>query len=401
MAEIMQGNATDAQVRSRRHAAARSRCRLALTRWRLAQIGGFLVALGPTDDPDVVGACAATMTDHAQQIKVDGISVDIVGTGGDGLVSSTTFLRLELPSLRCALPALTRAACLMRQDTFNCSTACSFFVAACGTKVSKHGNRSASGNVGSADFLEGLGANIMLDADKVLATIDGCGFGFLFAQKFHPAMRFVMPARKVRPPDRPPAHLRRLSYPRLTALTLRLQQQLGVPTVFNVLGPLTNPCRPTAQLIGVGKPHLAPLYAKIFASRDSKTMIVHSSEGLDEISIAAPTTAWICEGGKIREEQVTPADFGLPTHSLDLLQGGTVEERCGWFTQIIDPALTDDQRGPKVCAIRDFCIINAAAALWVAGVAADYKAATAMIQEAIAGGKAKDTVAKYVEISKS
>ena len=87
--------------------------------------------------------------------------------------------------------------------------------------------------------------------------------------------------------------------------------------------------------------------------------------------------------------------------SLDLLQGGTVEERCGWFTQIIDPALTDDQRGPKVCAIRDFCIINAAAALWVAGVAADYKAATAMIQEAIAGGKAKDTVAKYVEISKS
>ena len=104
MAEIMQGNATDAQVRSRRHAAARSRCRLALTRWRLAQIGGFLVALGPTDDPDVVGACAATMTDHAQQIKVDGISVDIVGTGGDGLVSSTTFLHLELPyaSLRCA-----------------------------------------------------------------------------------------------------------------------------------------------------------------------------------------------------------------------------------------------------------------------------------------------------------
>jgi anthranilate phosphoribosyltransferase len=246
-------------------------------------------------------------------------------------------------------------------------------VASCGLKVSKHGNRSASGNVGSADFLEGLGANIMLDADKVLETINGCNFGFLFAQKFHPAMRFVMPARK----------------------------QLGVPTVFNVLGPLTNPCKPSAQLIGVGKPHLAPLYAEIFAARSGKTMIVHSSEGLDEISIAAPTTAWICEDGNIREEQVSPADFGLPTHNLDLVQGGTVAERCGWFAQILDETLTDEQRGPQVCAIRDYCIINAAAALWVAGVCEDYKSATAMIQGKLADGSAKATVAKYVEISNS
>ena len=237
-------------------------------------------------------------------------------------------------------------------------------MASCGLKVSKHGNRSASGNVGSADFLEGLGANIMLDADKVLETINGCNFGFLFAQKFHPAMRFVMPARK----------------------------QLGVPTVFNVLGPLTNPCKPSAQLIGVGKPHLAPLYAEIFAARSGKTMIVHSSEGLDEISIAAPTTAWICEDGNIREEQVSPADFGLPTHNLDLVQGGTVAERCGWFAQILDETLTDEQRGPQVCAIRDYCIINAAAALWVAGVCEDYKSATAMIQGKLADGSAKAIV---------
>jgi anthranilate phosphoribosyltransferase len=235
------------------------------------------------------------------------------------------------------------------------------------------GNRSASGNVGSADFLEGLGANIMLDGDKVLETINGCNFGFLFAQKFHPAMRHVMPARK----------------------------QLGCPTVFNVLGPLTNPCRPSAQLIGVGKPHLAPLYAAIFSARPGKTMIVHSSEGLDEISIAAPTHAWICEGGKIREETVTPADFGLPVHDLLLVQGGTVAERCAWYAQILDDSLTDEARGPQVCAIRDYCIINAAAALWVAGVAPDYKAATAMIQEKLADGTAKATVAKYVEISNS
>jgi len=186
MAEIMAGNATD------------------------AQIGGWLVALRAfPDDPTVVGACASTMTDFAQKISVDGASVDIVGTGGDG------------------------------KDTFNCSTCCSFMVAACGLKVSKHGNRSASGNVGSADVLEGLGANIMLDADKVLSCIQGCGFGFLFAQKFHPAMRYVMPARK----------------------------QLGIRTVFNALGPLTNPCRPTAQLIGVGILSMAPLYAAIFAAR--------------------------------------------------------------------------------------------------------------------------------------
>ncbi len=275
--------------------------------------------------------------------------------------------------LRHAPPAHGACTSTAWQDTFNCSTACSLFVAACGLKVSKHGNRSASGNVGSADFLEGLGANIMLDADKVLATINGCNFGFLFAQKFHPAMRFVMPARK----------------------------QLGVPTVFNVLGPLTNPCRPSAQLIGVGKPHLAPLYAEIFAGRKGKTMIVHSSEGLDEISIAASTHAWICEDGAIREEEVTPADFGLPVHSLDLVQGGTVAERCAWFSQIIDNSLNDEQRGPQVCAIRDYCIINAAAALWVAGVAEDYKSATAMIQAKLADGTAKATVAKYVEISNS
>jgi anthranilate phosphoribosyltransferase len=194
-----------------------------------AQIGGWLVALRSfPDDPAVVGACAETMTNYAQKISLgEGVaSVDIVGTGGDGM------------------------------DTFNCSTACSFMVAACGLKVSKHGNRSASGNVGSADLLEGLGANIMLDADKVLSCIEGSGFGFLFAQKFHPAMRYVMPARK----------------------------QLGVRTVFNMLGPLTNPCRPTAQLIGVGVESMAPLYASIFAARGGKTMIVHSTDGLDEIS---------------------------------------------------------------------------------------------------------------------
>lgn len=195
----------------------------------VVQIGGWLIALRAfPDDPAVVGACAETMTNYAQKISLgEGVpSVDIVGTGGDGM------------------------------DTFNCSTACSFIVAACGLKVSKHGNRSASGNVGSADLLEGLGANIMLDADKVLNCIEGSGFGFLFAQKFHPAMRYVMPARK----------------------------QLGVRTVFNMLGPLTNPCRPTSQLIGVGVESMAPLYASIFAARGGKTMIVHSTDGLDEIS---------------------------------------------------------------------------------------------------------------------
>jgi anthranilate phosphoribosyltransferase len=186
-----------------------------------SQMGAFLIALQMQPiDPEVLKECAAAMVMFANPCKVKDplTTMDIVGTGGDGL------------------------------DTFNVSTAAGIVLAAAGIKCAKHGNRSASGSVGSADFLEALGCNIKLDGVQVATAVDECGFGFLFAQVFHPAMRHVAPARK----------------------------EVGVRTIFNLLGPLTNPAAPKLQVTGVGKKELGPLFAELFKLNGAKrAMIVH------------------------------------------------------------------------------------------------------------------------------
>jgi anthranilate phosphoribosyltransferase len=256
------------------------------------------------------------------KVKAPAETMDIVGTGGDGL------------------------------DTFNVSTAAGMVLAASGVKCAKHGNRSASGSVGSADFLEALGCNIMLNGEQVATAVDECGFGFLFAQMFHPAMKHVGPARK----------------------------EIGVRTVFNLLGPLTNPAAPGLQVIGVGKKELGPLFAELFKLKGAKrAMIVHSSEGLDEISPAAKTHVWLLDDGKISEKEISPADFGLDAHKLEDVQGGSAADRATIFREVVKGGDPSASETAQVGAIRDYIIINAASAIYLAGKAKDFKVFSAKL----------------------
>jgi len=311
-----------------------------------AQTGSFLSSLQTRPlDPTILRSCAEGMVSFAQDCPVPDKEtlVDIVGTGGDGL------------------------------DTFNVSTAAGIVLAACGVRCAKHGNRSASGAVGSADFLEALGCRIMLNGEQVAEAVAKCGFGFLFAQVFHPSMKNVAAARK----------------------------ELGVRTVFNLLGPLTNPAKPGLQVIGVGKKEIGRLFAELFKIKGAKiAMIVHSSEGLDEISPAAPTHVWLLKDGEITEKEISPADFGLPAHDLALIQGGTAGERAGMFREIIAGGKKRKLEGAHA-AVTDYIVANAAAALFVAGKAPDLKAAAVIAREAIDSGAAKKVLDAYVEITNS
>jgi anthranilate phosphoribosyltransferase len=296
-----------------------------------AQTGAFLTSLQrQVLDPEVLRACAEAMLSFASPCKVKSKQdlMDIVGTGGDGL------------------------------DSFNVSTAAGIVLAASGIKCAKHGNRSASGSVGSADFLEALGCNIKLDGDQVAEAIDECGFGFLFAQMFHPAMEHVAAARK----------------------------EVGGWTIFNLLGPLTNPAEPELQVIGVGKKELGMLFAEMFKAKGAKkAIIVHSSEGLDEISPSSTTFAWILDCGEITEKELSPADFGLEAHALELVTGGSAGDRATIFREILhsgkkrehDNALVRKalRNSASHLAIKDYIIINAAPAIFLAGKAKDLKSA--------------------------
>jgi len=298
-----------------------------------AQIGAFLAALRVRgESPDVVAACARVMQAHAEPVPVEDV-IDICGTGGDG------------------------------QDTFNVSTAAGIVVAAAGVRVAKHGNRAASSKCGSADLLEALGARIDLGGEEVAAVIESCGFGFLFAQRFHPAMRHVGGPRR----------------------------ELGIRTVFNMLGPLTNPARPRAQLAGVGARHLAPLMAEAFALRGmERAMVVHSDDGLDEISPAATTRAWVVIGGEIEECEIAPEAFGVTRHPLEAVLGGDAAHNAGQLQAVLDGA-----EGP----VTDFVLMNAGAALFTAGAAPDFAAGTALAREAIASGKARETLDTYIVLT--
>ncbi len=298
-----------------------------------AQIGAFLAGMRQYGEtPEVVAACWAVMERHAEPIAAGNV-VDLCGTGGDGA------------------------------DTFNVSTAAAFVVAGAGARVAKHGNRAASSRCGSADLLEALGARIDLGGEAVAKVIEGCGFGFLFAQRFHPAMRHVGGPRR----------------------------ELGIRTIFNVLGPISNPAQPRAQLTGVGSAQLGPLFAEAFRIRGlDRAVVVHSADGLDEISPAAPTHAWILEGGALREEELTPDTFGVEGCSIEEVAGGEAEENVETLRAVLA-----GQGG----AVTDFVTLNAAAGCWAAGLADSFAEGAALARESIASGKARDVAESYVRLT--
>ncbi len=297
------------------------------------QIGAFLAGLRHHGETaDVLAACLRVLQSHAEPVPVQDV-VDLCGTGGDGA------------------------------DTFNVSTAAGFVVAASGVRVAKHGNRAASSKCGSADLLEAMGARLDLTGAQAAKVIEECGFCFLFAQRFHPAMRHVGPVRR----------------------------EIGIRTVFNVIGPLSNPANPRAQLVGVGAKYLGPLVAEVLALRGMPTaMVVHSAEGLDEISPAGQSTAWVVDHGKVTERILRPADFGIPEHPIKEILGGDAAQNKATLISVMN--------GDKT-PVADFVVMNAAAALHVAGVAADFKIGTTMARLAISSGRARQVMEQYIALS--
>lgn len=316
MSEIMQGEATD------------------------AQIGAFITALrikGETTE-EITGA-ARVMREKATRIRVNNgavnidreeINVDLetildtCGTGGDGT------------------------------NTFNVSTTTAFVVAGGGVTVAKHGNRSVSSQCGSADVLAALGVNLDVTPDVVENCIRAIGIGFLYAPKLHGAMKYAIGPRR----------------------------EIGIRTVFNVLGPLTNPAGANVQVLGVYDPALTPVLAEVLRNLGSRSaFVVHGEGSFDEISITGPTQVSELRDGKVTTYQITPEDFGLTRAALSDIRGGDPQQNAAIVREILD-----GQKGPK----RDMVLLNGAAAFRVADRVPDIKAGIAMAEESIDSGKARE-----------
>jgi anthranilate phosphoribosyltransferase len=257
----------------------------------------FLLSLkAKGETPEEIGALVSQMYRYASPISITERAVDTVGTGGDGA------------------------------NTINISTTAAIIAAAAGVKVIKHGNRAATSKSGSADLLESLGININLDGKGVETTFAQLGIGFCFAPIFHPAMRFAAAARK----------------------------ELGVPTVFNILGPLANPAQPKAAAIGVASKDMLPVMAQVLADKGVDGFVFRGDDGIDEITLATTTTVLTLRGGKITSEQFDPTDLQIARAPISDLRGGDSSHNAG-----ITSAIFDGERG----APRDAVLLNAAAAI--------------------------------------
>jgi anthranilate phosphoribosyltransferase len=299
-----------------------------------AQIGALLAALavrGETED-EVVGF-ARTMRARAVPLRARG-AIDTCGTGGDGA------------------------------GTFNISTVASLVVAACGVPVAKHGNRSASGSCGSADVLEALGLRIDAPVATVQRSLDEAGWAFLFAPGFHAATRHAVGPRK----------------------------ELGVRTAFNLLGPLTNPALPEAQIVGVPRPELAGFVARCLQRLGVRRAWVAHGAGLDELSLCGETTVVAFDESGLRSFTLTPAEAGLAPCGAEALRGGDAAASAAIVEEVLKGG-----RGPR----RDVVVLNAAAALVVAGRAASLKDGAALAAESIDAGRAARLLDRVREISRS
>jgi anthranilate phosphoribosyltransferase len=250
-----------------------------------------------------------------------------------------------------------------RSGTFNISTAAALVLAACGLRVAKHGNRSVSSLCGSADVLEALGVNVTAPPPVVEQCLQEIGVAFFFAPTFHPAMRHAAPARK----------------------------DLGVRTAFNLLGPLTNPARAARQIVGVPRPELTELLARALLLLGSKrAWVVHGADGLDELSTTGYTKVSECRDGTVQTFYVHPSEYGLTKSSLDALRGGDAARNAQLVREVLDGV-----EGPP----RDVVLLNAGAALFIAGQAPSVKAGIATAADAIDSGKARAVLSRLVECS--
>ena len=297
-----------------------------------AQIGGFLIGLRMKGETvDEISAAAKVMRELATRVEVDTDRlVDTAGTGGDS------------------------------SGSFNISTASALVAAAAGARVAKHGNRSMTSKSGSADVLEAAGVKLDIPPEKVAACINSVGVGFMFAPAHHGAMKHAIGARK----------------------------ELAVRTVFNVLGPLTNPAGAPNQVIGVFHADLVELMANVLKQLGSRhVMVVHAEDGMDEISISAPTRVAELKSGEVRCYTLTPADFGMQTASLDELRVGSAEESLAMIR-----AVFADNPGPA----RDIVCLNSGAAIYVAGCADSLAAGVEAAQAAISSGEAAEVLQNLV-----
>lgn len=303
------------------------------------QNAAFLAALSTkstrAETIDEISGCAEAMRSLATPVPHPGMEVlEIVGTGGDNAHS------------------------------FNISTTAAMVIAAAGVKVAKHGNRAASSLSGTADCLEALGVNIRQDPDKCLEMLKEAGFCFMFAQQYHSAMKYVGPIRK----------------------------ELGFRTVFNILGPLTNPAKPEYFLLGVYDEYLVEPVAKVLASLGvKKALVVYGQDKLDEISISAPTTICELRDGFYRTSVIAPEDFGLVRGTKDEIVGGTPEENAQITRGILGGKIQGSRRG--------IVLLNAGAALYTAGKTASIGDGVKLAAEMIDSGKASETLKKVIEVS--
>ncbi|MEK6299323.1 MAG: anthranilate phosphoribosyltransferase [Acidobacteriota bacterium] len=247
--------------------------------------------------------------------------------------------------------------------SFNVSTATAFVVAGAGVRVAKHGNRSVSSQCGSADVVEALGVRIELTPERIARCIDEVGIGFLHAPLLHGAMKYVAAARR----------------------------QMGIRTIFNMLGPLTNPAGADTQVVGVYAEHLTELLAQVLGELGcSRALVVHGSDGLDEITITGESKITELKEGQLRSYTVAPEDAGLRRASLDEIQGGDADANCRIILSVLN-----GEPGPR----RDIVLLNAAAALVASSKAADFLEGVAVAAESIDGGKARVKLQKLVEFT--
>ena len=301
------------------------------------QNAAFLAALSTksarAETKDEIAGCAAAMREHAKKVETGMEVMEIVGTGGDNAGS------------------------------FNISTTSALVAAAGGVKIAKHGNRAASSQCGTADCLEALGVNIRQSPKKCVELLEKAGMCFFFAQEYHTSMKYVGAIRK----------------------------ELGFRTVFNILGPLTNPARPALQLLGVYDEYLIEPLAQVLTELGVRRgMVVYGRDKLDEVSLGAPTSVCEIKDGWIKNYTIKPEDFGMERCRREDLRGGTPQENAR-----ITLSLLDGERGAK----RNAVLLNAGAALYIGGKAESMKEGIALAGELIDSGKARKTLDDVIRIS--
>jgi len=297
------------------------------------QVAAFVVALrAKGETAGEVAGLAQAMLALAPHVETPGPVVDTCGTGGD------------------------------RAGTINVSTIAAVVAAGAGAVVAKHGNRAASSRCGSADLLEALGVNVAMQPEGVSRCLRECGIGFMFAPVFHAAMAHAAGPRR----------------------------EMGIPTVFNFLGPLTNPARPASQVVGVADGRMLPVVAGVLAARGTRAIVVRGDDGLDEITTTGTSTVIETDAGNVRDYTLDPASLGLSLARPEHLAGGDAEANAGVARSVLS-----GRRGPA----RDIVLLNAAAALTVAGKSPDLAGGLALAAASVDEGRAAAVLERWVEFS--